>query len=109
MQTKIVKSEHDIQNEIRTALSLIAVVYRGNVGCFQTEDGRYISSGLPKGFPDLFGFRKRDGKMFFIEVKTPAGRLSKWQELFGKNIRNFPVIYGVARSAEEALQIVREG
>ena len=102
MQTKIVKSEHDIQNEIRTALSLIAVVYRGNVGCFQTE-------GLPKGFPDLFGFRKRDGKMFFIEVKTPAGRLSKWQELFGKNIRNFPVIYGVARSAEEALQIVREG
>lgn len=109
MQTKIAKSEHDIQNEIRTALSLVAVVYRGNVGCFRTEDGRYISSGLPKGFPDLFGFRKKDGKMFFIEVKAPKGRLSKWQELFGKNIRNFPVIYGVARSAEEALQIVREG
>jgi hypothetical protein len=109
MQTKIIKSEHDIQNEIRTALSLIAVVYRGNVGCFQTEDGRYISSGLPKGFPDLFGFRKRDGKMFFIEVKAASGRLTKEQAIFGKAAAQYPVIYGVARSAEEAVKIVREG
>lgn len=103
------KSEHEIQNEIRQTLELVAVVFRANVGAFQTIDGRYITTGLPKGFPDLFGFRKKDGRMFFIEVKTKKGRLSKPQMIFGKFLKNFPVIYGVARSAEEALNIVTRG
>jgi hypothetical protein len=101
--------EKKIQNEIRYALAGIAVVFRANVGLFKTPDGRFVDAGLPRGFPDLFGFRKRDGKMFFIEVKAASGRLTKEQAIFGKAAAQYPVIYGVARSAEEAVKIVREG
>lgn len=99
-------SEKIIQDQIRMALSATCIVFRANVGVFKQGD-RFISTGLPKGFPDLFGFRKKDGKIFFIEVKNAKGRLSEGQKLFADFIKNYPVIYGVARSIEEALEIVK--
>lgn len=98
--------EKKIQNDIRRALQDQAVIFRANVGTFKTVDGRFIDAGLPKGFTDLFGFRKSDGKIFFIEIKTDKGRLSKEQILFGKACMNYPVLYGVARSVEEAKSII---
>ena len=53
--------EHRIQNEIRLALSESCVIFRMNVGAMKTPDGRYFDTGVPKGFSDLFGFRKSDG------------------------------------------------
>lgn len=99
-------TETDLQNEIRLALVDVAVTFRANVGKFYTADGRVINSGLPVGFPDLFGFRKSDGKMFFIEVKLPNGTLSLGQKKFAEFIKKHNVIYGVARSVEQAREII---
>ena len=100
--------EKDIQNEIRIALNDIAVVFRANVGVFKTYDGRPINVGLPPGYPDLSGFRKSDGKMFFIEVKNETGKLRPDQVNFQKQMKKYPVICGVARSVEEARKILLE-
>lgn len=101
--------EIDVQNSIRLALNDIAVVFRANVGVFNTQDGRVVSTGLPKGFSDLFGFRKIDGRMFFIEVKSKNGKLKKEQMHFLKTMSAYGAITGVARSAKEAIEIVEEG
>jgi hypothetical protein len=101
--------EIDIQNQIRIALSDIAVTFRANVGVFFTKDGRPIRSGLPKGFSDLFGFRKSDGRAFFLEIKTDTGKLSRDQETFLESMTLLGAIAGVARNPDEALRIVQEG
>ena len=46
--------------------------------------------------------------MFFIEVKTKTGRRRKDQVAFANGLRDKNVIYGVCRSAEEAVKIVRD-
>ena len=101
--------EQDIQNSIRLALNDYAVIFRGNVGRVRMADGRFFDTGLPPGFCDLFGYRKSDGKMIFIEVKTKKGRLRDAQKHFIETMKQYPVIVGVARSAAEAIQIVEEG
>lgn len=100
--------EIDIQNQIRIALSDIAVTFRANVGVFFTKDGRPIRSGLPKGFSDVFGFRKSDGRIFFLEIKTETGKLSRDQETFLESMKLLGAIAGVARNIEDALRIVGE-
>ena len=57
------------------------------------------------GFSDLFGFRK-DGQIFFIEVKNETGRVRPEQKQFLETMRSFGALAGVARSPEEALEIV---
>jgi hypothetical protein len=101
--------EHNIQNQIRSALSPYAVIFRANVGSAYTQDGRYFSTGLPKGFSDLFGFRRSDGKMIFIEVKTPKGRIRPEQEEFIKNMNACGAIAGVCRSPDDALRLIGTG
>ena len=98
--------EHIIQNKIRAELSPYAIIFRANVGRIRTPDGRYFDTGLPSGFPDLFGFRKSDGKIIFIEVKTPAGRVSAAQQRFQRIVSAFPVISGVCRSVDDALRLI---
>jgi len=99
--------EIDVQNSIRLALNEIAVVFRANVGTFYTRDGRAVNTGLPKGFSDLFGFRKSDGRMFFIEVKNETGRASADQKHFIETMKKYGAITGIARNAEEAVKIVK--
>lgn len=100
--------EKDVQNEIRLALSPYAVVFRANVGYFNTYDGRVVATGLPKGFSDLFGVRKSDGRAFFIEVKNETGRLRPEQKNFLEVMEKVGAIIGVARSGEEAVKIIKE-
>ena len=99
-------TEQDIQNLIRAELSKHALVFRANVGKVKTHDGRYFDTGLPPGFCDLFGFRKSDGKIFFIEVKTPKGRVRPVQEKFMEIVKRNGAIVGVARSVDDALKII---
>lgn len=99
--------EKTIQDAIRMALSDIAIVFRANVGVFFTRDGRQISTGLPKGFSDLFGFRKSDGKAFFVEVKNETGRARKEQLHFIDRMNQLGANAGIARSVEEAIEIVQ--
>lgn len=100
--------EHAIQNAVRIALSEYATVFRANVGSGVTYDGRHFETGLSKGFSDLFGFRHSDGRIFFIEVKTPSGRLSSCQKNFLEQMRNYGAIAGVARSVDDAVRIIQE-
>lgn len=101
--------EQVIQDSIRVALAQAGyVVFRTNVGKVKTADGRFFDTGLPSGFPDLMGYKPDNGRIFFIEVKTPVGHRRKDQVAFANGLRNKNVIYGVVRSAKEAIAIVRD-
>lgn len=99
-------TEHDIQNSIRNSTTDIAVLFRGNVGSGFTYDGRHFDTGLPKGFSDLFGFRKSDGRAVFIEVKTETGRVRPEQVNFIQKMQVYGALAGIARSVEDARKII---
>ena len=102
-------TEAEIQNQIRAKLSPYAILFRVNVGSGKTNDGRYFSTRVPKGYSDLSGFRKSDGKAVFIEVKKPGGSVRLEQENFIKQMRENGAIAGIAHSVEEALEILNGG
>jgi hypothetical protein len=98
-------TEHDTQNSIRLKLSELGyAVFRANVGRFQTKDGRWFDTGLPKGFSDLFAVK--DGRIYFLEVKTKTGRASQEQLNFLAVMRDrYGCVTGIVRSAEEAVKL----
>lgn len=101
----ILNDETILQNEIRLGVSDIAVTFRANN--FATKMGdRYMKSGLPKGFPDIFGYRKSDKQFFAIEIKTATGRPSKEQKEILKSFKEQGVLSGIARSVEDARRII---
>jgi hypothetical protein len=100
-----VASETEIMREIRFAVNKTgkATLFRNNVG---VDLDKRVSYGLGKGSADLIGFRHGDGVMIGIEVKTPAGRLSKEQKLWLDFCKKHGAIVGVARSVQEAMAII---
>lgn len=103
-------SEHQIQNEIRVALSAHhCTVFRVNVGSVRTADGRYFGAGVPEGHPDLYGFRWSDHQVFYIEVKNEHGKPRPDQIRFHHMLTKRGVIHGIARSTDDAIRIVDEG
>lgn len=105
----ILTEEHRVQNEIRAAVAPYCVIFRINVGKALTKDGRYFDTGVPKGFSDLFGVRKSDGRAVFIEVKTNTGRVRPEQKKFIRQMQICGAIAGVCRSAEEAVNLITKG
>lgn len=102
--------EHKIQNEIQIALSENGCrVFRANVGKVKMADGRWFDTGLPVGHPDLYGFRISDGKVFYIEVKDYKGKPREGQVHFHKMLNRYGIIHGIARSADDAVKIVKKG
>lgn len=114
-------TEADIQRQIRMALSPFGTYFRANVGqawtgsdYIQIENGlliknpRPFNTGLPKGFPDLFGFTLKNDIPIFtaVEVKTPKGRLRQDQAYMLDFLKDKGAIVGVARSADDAIKIV---
>lgn len=79
--------------------------------CYQVDSGKKLTyktrgQGLEKGFPDLFGARKNDGKMFFVEVKIGKGKPSEDQIKFLEAAQDNNILNGVAWSLEQAIEIV---
>ena len=102
-------SEHKIQNDIRVALSKHhCTVFRVNVGNVKTADGRFFSAGLPKGHPDLYGFKWSNGKVFYLEIKNAKGKPRTDQIRFHKMLASHHIIHGIARSVDDALKIIDE-
>lgn len=100
------KSEQTIQSEIIIEINKRGHrLWRSNAGRVVTKDNRVIQL-MPKGFPDTVGFRKTDGKFIVIEIKTAKGKLRPEQEKFKTFIETQPVIYGVARSVNDAINII---
>ena len=103
-------SEHLIQDKIRLALSRSqCTVFRVNVGRVKMADGRYFTTGVPEGHPDLYGYRWSDNQIFYIEVKNERGRPRNDQIRFHNFLQSHNVIHGIARTPEDAIKIVEEG
>ena len=102
------KSEHDIQNEIRLRLSDLGYcVFRINTGKFRLADGRWFDVGVPKGFSDLEAVK--NGRIYFIEVKNETGETSPEQDKFLATMRDrYGCVAGVCRSAEEAVTLCEQ-
>lgn len=126
--------EHDIQNLIRLHVSKygLATLFRGNVGqAYTGNDGnitkktdgtviiknaRPFKSGLPVGWPDLFGFRLIEitpemvGKELpifcAIEVKQSGKHPTAVQKICLSYLRDNGCLCGVATSSEEAEKIL---
>lgn len=99
-------TEHDIQNNVRMALAKEGIMcFRVNVGKVKLRDGRWFETGVPKGFCDLFGFRK-DGQIFFIEVKNKNGKPRYEQVKFINLVKSKGALAGIARSVEDAMKII---
>lgn len=99
--------EGKIQKEIADAINGTGLgrCWVATSGLLKSLDGRRYIRALPTGFPDLFGYRRMDGRMFFIEVKRPKGRRSDEQIEFGNSLHG-SVLYGVARSIDDAFKIL---
>lgn len=111
--------EHIIQSKIRLAVAPHALVFRTNAGEFW--QGQRVFShefnqpvlinlqkveGLPKGYSDLSGVRRSDGRAVFVECKTAIGRIRPEQEQFITAMREAHALAGVARSEEDAIKII---
>lgn len=98
-------TEHEIQNAIRLELSKYGFcVFRANVGKVKMQDGRWFNTGLPNGFSDLFAIK--DGRVYFLEVKTPTGKVRPEQEQFIAVMRDkYGCAAGIVRSVDDALRV----
>jgi len=97
-------SETDIQNEIRMALSVYGICLRMNTGVFKTDDGRTIKCGI-QGTSDLLFVGNK--YIAWIEVKTPTGKARPEQLNFIRVMKELGHRAGIARSVEEALEIIK--
>lgn len=112
-------TEHDIQDAIRIALSENdGLCFRCNAGEFW--QGRKVYSpaykqdilidiravkGLPKGFTDLL-YVSPYGRVAFIEVKAPGGKIRSEQIKFIERVRSMGFRAGIAHNIEEAKEII---
>lgn len=80
--------------------------FRNNVGAYKHPDGRYIRFGVGgKGGSDIIGITST-GRFFAIEVKTKKGRASKEQLNYIDHVQKMGGLAGIARSPQEALDIL---
>ena len=126
-------AEHQLQNQIRDVLAYYHDLqfFRANVGCgwianhytvnnngtITLDTPRWFNTGLPKGFPDLFGYKsliitpdmvdKRIAQFAFAEVKRIGGKLSKEQAQWIKLFKQDGAIGDVVYSPEGALKLFR--
>lgn len=118
--------ETRLQQEIMLALSEAGcVVWRNNTG--QAWLGRVIHQagnqvtladahkmpyGLCVGSADIIGIAP-DGKFLAVEVKLPkrpgkqAGRVSREQAAFIEGVQEAKAVAGIARSVNDALELIR--
>lgn len=103
--------EGEIQRDIRLAAGRAVpdcVLWRNGTGVARhtderTGDDRVVRYGLVKGGADLVGVLTVQGVGVFlaVEVKTPTGRLSPDQKLFGELVQRCGGVFIVARSVDD--------
>jgi len=76
-------------------------------GCMLIRNPRPFKTGLPPGFADTFGFTQ-DLRPFFIEWKTPTGRVRPEQRLFIEAMQARGAIAGIARSVDDIGQLLNQ-
>lgn len=114
------KKESNIQNTIRLALSDAGVLsFRNNVGAYKTDAGHYVRYGVGESggsdlicatpvliTPEMVG--QTLAVFTAIEVKTQTGKPTKKQLGFIEAIKRIGGFAGIARSSQEALNIIKK-
>lgn len=93
-------------------------VFRNNCGVAVFPDGSRVAYGLAPGSSDIIGWKRtritpemvgKDVAVFIaIEVKTGTGRPSKEQVNFIEAVKAYGGVAGVARTEEEAIQLITQ-
>jgi len=110
-------SEQQIQQQIRLQCSRGHVrLHRNNPVTLRDQHGRPVSFGLAKGSSDLIGWKtvtvtedmigQQVAVFTSIEVKSPTGRLRPEQQQWIDAVQAAGGIAGVARSVEDAQQLL---
>ena len=110
-------TEQAIQQQIRLALSGHGVrMFRNNTGALRDANNRLVRFGLCEGSADLIGLRRLElptgehvAQFVAVEVKTPTGRLTEQQRRFLQMVTDHGGLAGVARSIEEARELLERG
>jgi len=112
-------TEAHVQQQVRLALSRAGVVlFRNNVGAYTDDRGRLVRYGVcHPGGADLIGWQpvtvtqemvgSTVAVFCAVEVKGPRGRPTEAQENFIRAVRDAGGRAGIARSADDALQIMK--
>ena len=112
------KKETPIQQEIRLGVGELTNVrlFRNNTGKLQDAQGRWVEFGLCGGSSDLIGWTTREitpdmvgqkvAVFTAIEVKNLKGKPSPEQVNFLSRVREAGGIAGIARSPEDAREII---
>lgn len=99
--------ESDIMRACMLALSESGcLIWRQNVGTLKNAAGIPIKFGLCVGSSDLIGLTPT-GRFLAVEIKTCKGRATPEQLRFIEAVRARGGIAGIARSPEEALDLLR--
>ena len=110
--------ETETLQRIRLALGEMPEIraFRNNTGKLKDVNGRWVEFGLCTGSSDLIGWTSVEitpemvGKKVAIftalEVKTPKGRTTDDQQNFINRVREAGGIAGIARSPEDARNII---
>ena len=96
--------EHDVQNEIRIWCGehkLLA--FRANVIKGYSPDGRWITSGLPEGFPDVIVLTNT-GQTIYVECKTLKGKARDAQKRLHKILKEMGHVVLMPRSLEQFIK-----
>jgi hypothetical protein len=112
-------SEQTIQQQIRLACSRGPIrLWRNNVGRLLDQQGRMVTFGLCPGSADLIGFRTvtitpamvghQLAVFAAVEVKAPKGRPTPQQSAFLEHVAAAGGLAGIARSVEEAEEILQK-
>ena len=110
-------TEQQIQQHIRLACSTGNTrMFRNNTGTLKDQNGRPVQFGLCKGSADLIGWKRvtvtpdmvgqQVAVFLSIEVKTPTGRIRPEQQQWLDAVQAAGGIAGVARSVEDALDLL---
>jgi hypothetical protein len=88
-----------------TAGAWVGRVIHQSHGTVTIADARMIQAGLTTGGADIIGIAP-DGRFLAVEVKTSKGRIRPEQTKFLQAVKNAGGIAGVARSVDDALQLL---
>jgi hypothetical protein len=110
-------TESDTQSLIRQQVGNGPVrLFRNNVGATKDASGRLIRFGLAKGSADLIGWVSREvlpedvgnkiAQFVSIEVKSKSGKPRPDQIAWKDAVNNAGGLAGIARSVEDAKEII---
>ena len=99
-------AESMLVNEVIRAGWRYAELTRVNTGNVKTDKGYRFSTGTPAGYPDISGYRRKDGRAVFLECKVEPNKPTEQQLRFIEKARQSGCLAGICYSVRDALEII---